>query len=335
MKVRKIFFILLLLSLRVAAQEKNVAANSFFENSELKEYNLSNIMVQGEVENPGIVDLTKLPLCGVPVKEYAWGKDKGKFIGAYYFQGYSLYDIINSKIVKKAEGSDFKPAVDLYLVIENEKGEKTVVSWGEIYYSRDNFKILISKTVRGINPSKMKMKWPLSENPRLICANDAFNCRFISNPTKITVKSFKGTFPAGNKEDMYSASMKFITDNGTANIKEIDAPVRTYDNYGYGHGMGNKGIDKVSGYLFKDVCKAIASDGNDIRNTIVCVSAKDSYRAVYSLSEIINRGDNIDFLVVDKKDDKTEGRFNLYASPDFFVDRNVRSVEKVTYYQEK
>jgi hypothetical protein len=66
-----------------------------------------------------------------------------------------------------------------------------------------------------------------------------------------------------------------------------------------------------------------------LREWIAVGSAKDGYRVVYSLSEIINRGDNQDFLLLDKKDTRSSGRYLLYPASDFFADRDIRSVEKL------
>ena len=61
-------------------------------------------------------------------------------------------------------------------------------------------------------------------------------------------------------------------------------------------------------------------------------SAKDGYRVVLSLSEIMNRNDNEDFLLVDKKDTPGSGRYMLYPACDFFADRDVRAIEKLELF---
>jgi hypothetical protein len=62
---------------------------------------------------------------------------------------------------------------------------------------------------------------------------------------------------------------------------------------------------------------------------IAVASAKDGYRSVMSLSEIMNRSDNQDMLLIDKKDIAGEGRYLLYPAGDYFADRDVRAVEKI------
>jgi hypothetical protein len=67
----------------------------------------------------------------------------------------------------------------------------------------------------------------------------------------------------------------------------------------------------------------------DLREAVVVISAKDGYRSVFSVSEILNRSDNKDFLLIDQKDSSRDGRYTLFAPDDFFVDRNVKAVEKI------
>ncbi len=329
--MKKLFVIILFAYAIVFAQEKTETSPSFFDDSELKEYSLQSILVDGEVENPGSVDLQMLSTNGFPTKIVVYGKDKNKFVGSYFVSGYSLFDIINQKKVKKANEAEFKPAVDLYVIVENDKGEKVVFSWGELFYSKNNYRAVIVKTIRAINPSKMKMKWPLPETTVLVCGDDAFNFRSISNPTKITVKSFVGNYSKEKVKEIYTPEFSLISSDANVTVKGISGiEKRKFRGLGYGHGMGWKGTEEVEGLVLKDVMnKYFTVDEKQIASTILCASAKDGYRVTYSLSEIINRNDMNDFLLIEKNDSKEEGKYNLFATPDFFVDRNVRSVEKI------
>jgi hypothetical protein len=205
------------------------------------------------------------------------------------------------------------------------------VSWGEIFYSKDNFKIIIAKNVRAINPSKMKTQWPLAEGTKLICGNDLFPYRSIDNPTKITVMSAPGTYAKERVKETFSPHMSVIMGAATATISDADkAEKRSFDLVGYGHGMGYKGIQHIEGSVLKYVLKDhLKIPEESIAATVVIMSAKDGYRAAYSLSEIMNRNDMNDFLLVEKNGSLEDGKFNLFAAPDYFVDRNVRSVEKM------
>jgi hypothetical protein len=316
----------------VYAQETGQAArgvNSFFERGPVKEYTLKTIYVGGEVENPGPVEPASLPARELAVKELAFAQGKPLFKGAYFFTGYSLYDILNAKTVKKT-AEDFEPETDLYVVVENDKGEKAVFSWGEIYYARNNFNALIYTTARSITPAKSGIAWPLPEESRLVCSDDLYNTRFIANPTRITVKSAPGVYPGKKHAAVYTPEFEIVAGGKAALIKNPEklSVKRGYVFAGYGHGTGFKSVKAGEGFVFKDVLAASGVFPQDSGSTLVIVSAKDTYRAAFSLSEIINRGDNADFLLVDKGREK-DGRFVLLSATDFFVDRNVRSVAKV------
>ncbi len=314
------------------AQEASTAAsvsNSFFEQGPGKEYALKTVYVGGEVENPGTVELASLPVRDLAVKELGFAEGKPQFKGAYFFSGYSLYDILKAKPVKKA-GGDFHPEVDLFVVVENDKGDKAVFSWGEIYYARNNFNALIYKSARSITTGR-KHDWPLPEESRLVCSDDLYNTRFIANPSKITVRSAPGDYPGEKHADAYTEKFKIVSGGKTGTIKDLEklAGKRAFVYTGYGHGSGYKSLKSGEGFIFKDIlAKTAGIAPQDSGSALVVVSAGDAYRAAFSLSEIINRGDNADLLLLEKgKDDG--GRFALYSAPDFFVDRNVSSVAKV------
>jgi hypothetical protein len=327
-KLLPMFFCILVVAY---AQAQDKSGNSLFEGSESKAFTPKSILVQGEVQDPGLVDLSSLPIRSVAVKEVGLENGKRVFRGAFFVNGYALYDILKGRHHKKAPENTFSPAVDLYAVVENANGEKAVFSWGEIYY-RNSFDILITKTIQPINPARIKVSYALPETPRLICAGDLLNVRFISNPTKITVKSCHDSMPKERPKDIYSPELKIVSKTGTFTIGDIGSSVgkRTCLNVGYGHGMGYKGIENVSGYLLKDVIAAhLTPTPEMLREWTAVTSAKDGYRAVLSLSEIMNRSDNQDFLLLDKKDSRGDGRFVLYPAADFFADRDVKAIEEL------
>ncbi len=316
-------------AIAAAPQEAGPAVNSFFERGSAKEYALKAVFVGGEVENPGPVELASLPVRELAVKELAFAEGRPQFKGSYFFSGYSLYDILNSKIVKKA-GGDFKPEVDLYVVVENDKGEKAVFSWGEIYYARNNFNALIYRSARSVTTGRKK-DWPLPEEPRLVCSDDLYNTRFIANPVKITVRSAPGAYPGEKHAAAYSPEFRIVAGEKITVVKEPAklAEKREYISSGYGHGTGFKGVKTAEGFVFKEIlAKTAGIAPQDSGSTLVIISAGDAYRAAFSLSEFVNRGDNADFLVTDRGQDEG-GRFALYSAADFFVDRNVSSMAKI------
>lgn len=329
------WFSLLLLILSTmswtSAQDLDQSTNSLFDVSAVKTYNPKSILVQGEVQAPDTVDLSTLPLRSIPIKELGFENGKQVFKGAYFVGGYALYDILKHAKIKKVPENTFKPPVDMYVVVENDKGEKAVFSWGEIYY-RNSFDILVTRSVQAINPARSKTTWPLPDEPRLVCGGDLLDVRFISNPTKITVKSYYESGTAEKPKDVYSPEFKILTKAGSADIRDLGPSIekRKYESVIYGHGMGFKEVFNATGYLLKDVVSAHAKLAPErVKNTVAVVSAKDGYRVVFSASEIMNRNDNHDYLLNDLKDSPTGGRYTLVVTPDYFADRDVRSVEKI------
>ena len=314
--------------LPLAAQEI-APVNSFFERGPAKDYPVKSVYVGGEVRNPGPVELAGLPLRSVAVKEVAFEGGKEAFKGAYFFTGYSLYDILNARPVNKVN-SDFSPETDLYVVVENDKGDKAVFSWGEIYYARDNFKALIARSARSVTAPKKNKDWPLPEGSRLVCSTDLYNTRFITNPTKITVKSVAGVFPGKKHQLLFTPEFRVVAGGKTTVVSDPSrlAAKRSYLDAAYGHGTGFKGVKAADGFVLKEVLAAAGARPQDSGSSLVVVSSRDSYRAAFSLAEIMNRNDNADLLVLDKGQGE-DGRFALFSASDFFVDRNVRSMDKV------
>lgn len=322
---------LALAAILLCAASLTAQTNSLFDVSESRTFTMKGIEVVGEVRNPGMVDFSSLaavPVRSAPIHELAIENGKQVYKGAFFVSGWSLYDILKDKTVAKAPENAFKPPVDQYVIVENAKGDRAVFSWGEIYY-RDGFNILISRTVQAIDPARAKVAWPLFSEPRLVCASDLVNARFISNPTRITVKSFHG---AGIEKGGASAAREFRIVNRSDSTMIGDMPTtvekRKNRSFLYGHGMGYKGILEFTGYLLKDALSATTKfSAADIGRGIAVISAADGYRSVFSLSEIVNRNDNQDFLLNEvKKGDG--GRYTLIAN-DFFADRNVRSVSRI------
>jgi hypothetical protein len=61
------------------------------------------------------------------IKEVHALDDSNRFIGAYRYDGYSLYDILNHLILKKKNEAEFPPIIDMYVKVENDRGESVVI----------------------------------------------------------------------------------------------------------------------------------------------------------------------------------------------------------------
>lgn len=319
------------------AQIDETTSNDFFDNSPIHQLSKVNLVVNGETDKNGIVNFDQMQLRKITIKESLINdKNEPEFIGAYSYYGYSIFDIINKKLVKKKNQKTFSPAVDLYITIENDKGEKIALSWGEIFYPDHLHRTIIATKVSRIIPSKSKEKWPLPTDMKLICGNDMYTYRNISNPTIITVKSFDKTFP-GEKGilPIYAEDITVLVNNiQTKTIKSIpkNCSKIKYPYVFYGRGRGFHGIEDFEGYLLKDFLKPhFKNSKKNIKSGLFVFAAKDAYRCVYTFSEIFNRNDQSEFLLFDEGKNKNRGRFALFPTPDFFSDRALRSISTLHF----
>ena len=213
MKTKKwgvVLFGLLALASFLPAQENN----DFYDNEPFIDLPLGTIEVAGEVVQAGKVDLAALPLRMVMVREARMENGKPAFVGSYVFQGYSLFDILRERVVKKKNEKEFRSIIDLFVVVENKKGEKVVFSWGEIFYPTAPHRVLVAVKAARIVPSLTKERWPLPTAGRIVAANDLVSERNLDDPVRITVLSAPLSFAVEKgKSPLFSASVR-IVDHG-------------------------------------------------------------------------------------------------------------------------
>lgn len=308
--------------------------NNFYDNEETYPLPGGDIEVSGEIENPGKVDLSKLTKHSVIVKETLLKEDgTDAFTGAYRYDGYSLFDILTSRIIRKKNASEFKPVIDLYVEIENHKGEKVILSWGEIFYPNTLHNCIIATDVARIVPSKTKELWPLPEERKLVVGTDLITERNISNPVKITVRSYPRPIPVNrNLDPLYSAEFKIF--NGDKPLETIgespELQTETFKAIFYGRGRGIHSTQPFTGFYLKEILgKDFKTDKKNLQLGLVAIIGKDGYRSVFSYSEIINRNDHSEVLLVPCKDEKDGGQFRIFPSCDFFSDRAVKAVSEI------
>lgn len=319
----------------IAPADQGDKNNNFYDNVEIYPLPGSGIQVDGEIENPGKVDFSGLTLRSVIVKEAELNDDgSNQFIGAYRYDGYSLFDILQDRILKKANKETFPPIIDLYVIIENDMGEKVYLSWGEIYYPNHLHEILIATRVSRIVPSKTKDLWPLPEKSKLVVANDLVTERNISNPVRITVRSFDRDFVINrNLDPLYVPEFSIVWDRKpVAKVAEMpgDLQQETFHTIFYGRGRGIHSTMPFKGVMVKELLQALAPiPAGYLKTGLVAAAGADGYRAIYSLSEIINRNDQEEVLLVEGQTDDTSGKFRLFPACDFFSDRAVKALSEL------
>jgi hypothetical protein len=313
-------------------QDRN---NNFYDNEETYELPFSGLEVAGEIENPGKVNISALPKKSVIVKETLLNQDgSNSFVGAYRYDGYSLFDILNDRVLKKSNAAEFKPIIDLYVEIENAKGDKVVISWGEIYYPNSLHNIIVATSVMRIVPSKTKELWPLPTESKLIVAGDLITERNISAPTKITIKSYPESFPVNRElSPLFSEDFKlFQGDREIETITTVPASLQkeTLHTIFYGKGRGIHSTQPFTGVYVKDyLAGKVQANRTNLQKGLVVMVGRDGYRSAYTFSEIMNRNDQAEILLVPCEDEKDGGKFRIFPSCDFFSDRAVKALSEI------
>jgi hypothetical protein len=331
--MKKLFlnaFIGLTLALACPAQENN----DFYDNTPAKALaGASRIEVVGEVANPGFVELGSLPRHSLIVREARLEKGAIAFVGSYRYDGCSLFDILKAKVVAKKNRAEFRSVIDLLVAVENAKGERVVLSWGEIYYPSDLHRILIADRVAPIIPSETKENWPLPAAAKLVCGNDLASERNIEAPTRITVFSAPLSLPGKKgQKPLYAPNFQVFRPGAEAAAftGAGGAEQRVYPSVFYGRGKGFHGVQYFSGALLKEALKeAVVLDGETLRRGYLVASSVDGYRIALSCSEVFNRNDQAEFLLLDRGEGREGGRYALFPAPDFFSDRAIKAVSAV------
>jgi len=312
------------------------ATNDFYDNEKIVDLPLKQIMVGGEIANPGLVDITVLPVRSVIVKEAILKNGKDSFVGAYRYDGYSLYDILNERQLRKKNEKEFPRCIDMYVVVENSTGKKTVVTWGELYYPNNRHQIIIANRVLRIVPSLTKELWPLPGKAKLVVGHDLLSERNIDDPVKITVYSANKVFPI-NKEMKPLYADAIAVYKGDAAALVIDKPhyelnAQTYSTVFYGRGKGIHGISTFNGVPLKSVFSTVFGiNAKNIQQGFFVISSADGYRVTYSFSEIFNRNDQAETLLIYRGKDDDGGKFSLFPAADFFSDRAIKAVSGIYY----
>jgi len=309
--------------------------NNFYYNTETYRLAVKELTVEGEISNPGEVDFSALPKRSVIVKETildSAGKDK--FIGAYRYDGYTLFDILEKRVVQKRNGEEFSRVIDMYIEIENEKGERVLFSWGEIYYPVNMHRILIADAVSRIVPTKTKDLWDLPDESRIVSGNDLVTERNISSPVKITVKSFPKSFKViKGLSPMFSDQIKLFWQGNYIGSKTDYPPELKEVTYGaifYGRGRGIHSTVPFTGLMLKEILTGTYPlTRESLQLGILCIAAQDGYRCAISYSELFNRNDQQEFLLIKSGNGEDGGLFRIFPACDFFSDRAVKSVSEV------
>jgi hypothetical protein len=196
-----------------ASKAMAMDGNSLYHQTDEVSLETGTLEVAGEVKNPGTVNLNNHYKREVFIKEARYHHDTGtEFIGSYRYRGYSLFDLLHPFNQDKKNAEEFRPAIDLYVLIENDLGETVAFSWSEIFHTINPHQVLIATEVAPIVPYRKEVDYPAGVKWKVVSAGDLFAWRTLENPVKITVRSFdKKGYPIDRDlEPMHSQYIRVV-----------------------------------------------------------------------------------------------------------------------------
>lgn len=333
--------------------------NSLYHQTEMVKLAAGELNITGEVVNPGKADLSKIYEREVNVKETLLnGNNEPAFVGAYRYSGYSLFDVLNGIKLEKKNAAVFRPEIDVYIRIENDKGESVVFSWSEIFHTLNPHHVIIATGVAPVKPHRKEVSYPVGNTWKIVASNDLYAFRNLENPVKITVLSFdKKQYTINrNLETVYSPELKVIAPlssatgfhdqpDGTSTIRDFEFVVpkdtspehRTrYQSTFYGMGMGYHPVPSFEGILLNDALndKVKLIDRSLISDGLVCFASVDGYRAIFSFSELFNRADQAFPILAITEGKADGGYYRIFLPADFYADRSVKGLSEIYIFKD-
>ncbi len=316
--------------------------NSLFHQTEETAMEPGILEVIGEVAEEGKVNLRNFYKREVVMREAKLlPGGEYEFVGAYRYIGYSLFDLLHPFNHEKKNREEFRPAIDLYVVVENDKGESVSISWGEIFFTANPHQILIATESAPMKPYRVDVEYPVEKQWKLVVATDLYASRQLINPVKITVKSFdKKIFPIDRDLDpLFSTELVIsLADTLTFAENEYNADMNNleYQTIFYGMGMGHHPNPVFKGTSLSAVFSKHFDPLNHhwFRNGLVCFAGIDGYRTVFSYSELFNRLDQNPAMLIVTEEGSDGGRYRIFHPLDFYADRSVKSLAEMYIFTE-
>lgn len=316
----------------------NTDNNFLFDNEDTQLLDSpESIRIFGEVKEEKNISLQDFQIRSVIVKEVLPEAGQREFKGAFRYDGYSLEDLLKNIELEKESG--FNPITDLYVKVHGSDGKYAIISWGEIFYPvHHHLQIIATRVARHVPFKTPDVLYTYPAKPKLVVSNDLLTCRNITCPVSIEVCSCKGNFPEEEMEELYWPTLSIEGfDYEKILLEELPDNLlnRESDMIFYGQGRGIHDVNPFEGnYLSELLALYIQPDTELLRTGIIIASAPDGYRAVFSLSEIMNRNDRLETLIMDDDNYKREGRFSIIVSGDFFSDRAVKALSRLVLSKE-
>jgi hypothetical protein len=134
---------------------------------------------------------------------------------------------------------------------------------------------------------------------------------------------------------LYSSDFKlFITEGKATSYSKLPGQYQTETVHTvfYGKGRGIHSTQPFSGIYIKELLNpSFSFDRKNLMTGLFVFVGIDGYRTVYSYSEIMNRNDQAEILLVPCENEKDGGKFRIFPSCDFFSDRAVKALSEIHF----
>ena len=106
----------------------------------------------------------------------------------------------------------------------------------------------------------------------------------------------------------------------------------TYESIFYGRGRGIHSTTPFHGTALKEYLRPYFQFNREsLKTGYFVIASVDGYRCVYTFSEIFNRNDQAEVLLVEDPQNQDGGIFRLFPAGDFFSDRAVKAVSEIRF----
>jgi hypothetical protein len=104
----------------------------------------------------------------------------------------------------------------------------------------------------------------------------------------------------------------------------------TFNTVFYGRGKGIHSTSPFTGLKLRDVIgKYYPESRVSLKTGLFCFAGTDGYRCAVSYSELFNRNDQQEFLLIRTADQEDGGLYRIFAAADFFSDRAIKSLSEI------
>lgn len=268
---------------------------------------------------------------------------EGKAEGEVCYRGVPLKTLLDLAWVQKEEDALFFKPVDLAIVVKNKAGNRTALSWGEVF-NRNPAEVIIALSTPESN-GKQQAEAPQQppgvetedetlerEFPRLVIVHDLSSDRSLKEVAQVEALNLTAGIPF-EKSNSISSSQLEVT--GTLTKPFISKELSQFPRIDVQTRVWEKGKDSTVKQTLNGVSLRVLlgkAGVNQDPNTVIILSAADGYRSLVSYGELFLSTLGERMIIADKADNeplKKYGKFEFVPPDDLSPGRWVKAVSRI------